>query len=154
MQCLQKTEDCVRCPGSGITDGCKVPYGCWKLNLGPAGAALLTTEPFLQSQIVIFLVFINFLDFENNINVRPFHSQISVCFHFFFFFYRHLLGEYLLLLTTHCGSPLLSDLQAQAFRHFQVWEKLCMSCKFFFIRSFNNKKQVILIFHLNQVSKK
>lgn len=28
-----------------VTDGCKLPWGCWKLNLGPV---LLTAEPSLQ----------------------------------------------------------------------------------------------------------
>ena len=41
----------VRSPGTGITDGCEPPHGCWKLNLGPLEEqpVFLTSEPSLQS---------------------------------------------------------------------------------------------------------
>jgi hypothetical protein len=40
-----------------ITDGCKLPCGCWDLNLGPPEEqlALLTAEPSLQPKIHHFL---------------------------------------------------------------------------------------------------
>jgi hypothetical protein len=30
------TEEKVRCPGTGVTDGCEPPCGCWESNLGAA----------------------------------------------------------------------------------------------------------------------
>lgn len=36
MQCLQRTEDGLGFPGSGVTYGCDPPCQCWKLNIpGP-----------------------------------------------------------------------------------------------------------------------
>ena len=42
-----------RCPGTGITDSCGLPCGCWELNLDPLEEqpVLLTTEPSLQSPL-------------------------------------------------------------------------------------------------------
>jgi hypothetical protein len=39
-----------------ITDGCEPPWGCWALNSGPLekSSVLLTAEPSLQPQMVIF----------------------------------------------------------------------------------------------------
>jgi hypothetical protein len=41
-------------PGTGATDGCELPCGCWELNLGPLKEhlVLLTAEPPLQPQYV------------------------------------------------------------------------------------------------------
>ena len=37
----------VRCPGTGVTDSCELPCGCWELNSGPLEEqpVLLTAEP-------------------------------------------------------------------------------------------------------------
>jgi hypothetical protein len=45
-RCLQRLEQ-TDLPGTGITNGCKPPDGCWKLNLGPLEEqpVLLTAEP-------------------------------------------------------------------------------------------------------------
>ena len=41
----------LRSPGTGVTDGCEPPCGCWELNPGPIEEkpVLLATEPSLQS---------------------------------------------------------------------------------------------------------
>ena len=46
----------IRSPGTGVTDSCELPCGCWELNLCPLGEqpALLTSEPSLQP-LVSFL---------------------------------------------------------------------------------------------------
>ena len=31
----QRSEESVRSSGTGATDSCEPPYGCWELNLGP-----------------------------------------------------------------------------------------------------------------------
>jgi hypothetical protein len=43
----QKPEEGVRCPGTGVKNGCEPPGVCWELNLGLLGeqSVLLTTEP-------------------------------------------------------------------------------------------------------------
>jgi hypothetical protein len=47
--CPWRSEEGVRCPGTEIIiDGCKLPCGCWELNLGPLSPVLLASEPFLQ----------------------------------------------------------------------------------------------------------
>jgi hypothetical protein len=33
----------VGSPGTGITDSCDLPYGCWQLNLGPLGKQLVSS---------------------------------------------------------------------------------------------------------------
>lgn len=40
--------------GTGVTDGCKILCGCWKLNLGPLPeqTLLLTTEPPVQLLVI------------------------------------------------------------------------------------------------------
>ena len=40
----------VRAPGTGATDSCELPCGCWELNSDPLEDRIvpLTTEPFLQ----------------------------------------------------------------------------------------------------------
>lgn len=49
-RCLQRLEQ-TDLLGTGVTDGCKSPNGCWKQNLGPLEeqTALLTAESSLQS---------------------------------------------------------------------------------------------------------
>lgn len=53
--CLEPTEARKRhwILGSGVTDACEPPCGCWKLNLGPLGEQqmLLSPEPSLQPHI-------------------------------------------------------------------------------------------------------
>ena len=45
--CQRKSEDGVKYPGTGVTDGCEPLYGCWESNLGPLKEQplLLTSEP-------------------------------------------------------------------------------------------------------------
>ena len=31
---LQKPEEGIRTPGTGVTDGCETPCGCWEFHLG------------------------------------------------------------------------------------------------------------------------
>jgi hypothetical protein len=40
----------VRCPGTGVTDSCELPCGCWELNPGPLEdhLVLLVAKPSLQ----------------------------------------------------------------------------------------------------------
>ena len=47
---------CVRFPGTGITDSCKLPCGCWELNQVPLKEQpmVLTAEPSLQFQLHSF----------------------------------------------------------------------------------------------------
>jgi hypothetical protein len=56
-RCLQKSEEGVRSTGTGVTDGCKLPSGCWELNLRPLEEQplFLTAEPSLQPQYKAFL---------------------------------------------------------------------------------------------------
>jgi hypothetical protein len=44
----------VGSPGTGVTDSCELPSGCWELNLGPLGEqpVLLVTEPSFQPSMV------------------------------------------------------------------------------------------------------
>ena len=48
----------VRSPGTGVTDSCELPCGCWELNLGPLQEqhVLLTTEPLLQPPTKIHIL--------------------------------------------------------------------------------------------------
>ena len=52
--CLVPVE-AIRSLGTGVTDSCEQPCGCWELNLGPLEEQemLLTTEPSLQTQNLI-----------------------------------------------------------------------------------------------------
>ena len=53
----------VRYPGTGVTDSCELPCGCWELNPGALEeqAVLLTTEPSLQLIVFSFVfVFVYF----------------------------------------------------------------------------------------------
>jgi len=34
-QCLQRPEEGVRAPGTGVTDGYKLSCGCWELTMDP-----------------------------------------------------------------------------------------------------------------------
>lgn len=40
----------IRNPGTGVTDKCELPCGCWEMNPGPLEElpVLLTTEPCLE----------------------------------------------------------------------------------------------------------
>ena len=44
---VQRPEDCIRYPGTGVTDDCELPCGCQELNSGPVEEqqVLLTAEP-------------------------------------------------------------------------------------------------------------
>lgn len=57
--CPWGSEGGIRAPGTGVTDGCEPPRGCWELDLGWLGEQqmLLTTESSLQPQTVIFSSF-------------------------------------------------------------------------------------------------
>jgi hypothetical protein len=45
----------VEFPGTGVTDRCKLPCGCWKLNPGPLEEQpVLTTYPSLYYQECVF----------------------------------------------------------------------------------------------------
>lgn len=40
----------VGCPGTGVTESCGLPCGCWELNLGKrAVSASITTDPSPQT---------------------------------------------------------------------------------------------------------
>ena len=46
----------VRTPGTGSSDSCELPCGCWELNPGPQEeqSVLLTTDPSLQPLRTMF----------------------------------------------------------------------------------------------------
>ena len=48
--CLWWPEEGIGSPGTGVTDSCELPCGCWELNPGPLEeqSVLLTTGPSLQ----------------------------------------------------------------------------------------------------------
>ena len=48
---MQESEEVIGSPGTGITDDCGPPCGCWESKLGPLQEqpVLLTAEPSLQS---------------------------------------------------------------------------------------------------------
>lgn len=35
----QKPEECNGCPGTGATEGCAPPFGCWEIKLRSSGRA-------------------------------------------------------------------------------------------------------------------
>ena len=51
LTCLVRPEGGDRSPGTGVTDSCEPPRGCWELNPGPLEEqpVLLTDELSLQS---------------------------------------------------------------------------------------------------------
>lgn len=52
---------CVpRYSGTGVTEGCELPCGCWKLNLGrlEEHPVLLRAEPPLRPYFILFYYFI------------------------------------------------------------------------------------------------
>ena len=55
----------IRSLGTGVSDSCELPCGCWELNLGPLKEqlVLLTAEPSLQPP-VMYLKFIVQLTFR------------------------------------------------------------------------------------------
>ncbi|ERE74288.1 E3 ubiquitin-protein ligase [Cricetulus griseus] len=50
-------QEAVGSSGTGVTDSCELPCGCWELNPGPLEEepGLLTTEPYLQPVETEFL---------------------------------------------------------------------------------------------------
>lgn len=48
--------ECIRSPGTEVTNGCKSLYGCWEPNSGPLELqpVLFTVEPLLQPLSVCF----------------------------------------------------------------------------------------------------
>jgi hypothetical protein len=52
----RRPEEGIKYPGTGFTDGCEPPRGCWELNLGllEDQQVLLTTELSIQSPTVRF----------------------------------------------------------------------------------------------------
>jgi len=58
---LQRSEEGIRSPGTGVTDVYELPYWCWELNLGLLlkQHVLLTADPSLLPHILLFkIVFI------------------------------------------------------------------------------------------------
>lgn len=53
----------VRSPGTGVTDSCELPWGCWELNPGPLEEQLvfLIAKPFLQTREVSSSFVLSFL---------------------------------------------------------------------------------------------
>jgi hypothetical protein len=51
-----KSEEGIRFFGTGVTDGCELPFGCLELNLDPLQEQheLLTTEQFLKPMDFFF----------------------------------------------------------------------------------------------------
>jgi hypothetical protein len=35
VRCLLRPEEGIGGPGTGVTDSCEPPRGCWEMNLGP-----------------------------------------------------------------------------------------------------------------------
>lgn len=54
MQCLQRPEEGIIVPGTGVTDGCEQPCESWELNLGllEEQQVLLSTGPCHQADNV------------------------------------------------------------------------------------------------------
>jgi len=54
-------KEMTRSPGTGVTDSCELPCGCWELNSGPLQEQLvfLTTEPSLQPKGDFFFLMLN-----------------------------------------------------------------------------------------------
>ena len=50
LQCLWRLEETTVSPGTGVSGGCELPYGCWEPNSDPLleQQLLLTTGPPLQ----------------------------------------------------------------------------------------------------------
>jgi hypothetical protein len=50
MHCPKRPEEGVRSPGTGVTDGCEPPCGCWEFNSGrmEEQPVFLTVDPSLQ----------------------------------------------------------------------------------------------------------
>lgn len=46
----------IESPGTGVTDSCELPEGCWETNLGPGSSAraarVLTCQAISQAQIL------------------------------------------------------------------------------------------------------
>jgi hypothetical protein len=51
---VQRTEEDIGSPGTGVTGGCEPLFGCWESNLGPVQEkqVFLTTELTLQPPAV------------------------------------------------------------------------------------------------------
>lgn len=58
MQCSQRPEEIIRSPGTGVIDGCEVPYGWWGSNQGllEEQTVVVTVEPSLQLLWYLFLI--------------------------------------------------------------------------------------------------
>lgn len=79
--CLQKSEEGIMSPGTGILDGCKPLCGCEKLNPYSLWGQymLLTTEPCLQS--LIFKIYSEKVKYFPYLflNTQIFHGQRYFC---------------------------------------------------------------------------
>ena len=51
-QCLQRSEEAVRCPRTGVPDGCELPSGCWDLNPSHGGWVRWPLPPPSKEQVV------------------------------------------------------------------------------------------------------
>ncbi|XP_052046945.1 exportin-7 isoform X2 [Apodemus sylvaticus] len=79
----EKPEENMSSPGTGITGGCELPYGCWELNRGPPEEqpVLLNAEPSLQLPLLKRMCY--FSDLRNSIvNSQPPEKQqaMHLCF--------------------------------------------------------------------------
>ena len=55
MQCPWRSGEGVGSPGTAVSNGCYMTYGCWELNPDPLQeqSMLLTPEPALQPHILV-----------------------------------------------------------------------------------------------------
>ena len=56
--CPQRSDESIRFPGTGVTDSCELPCGCWESNPGPLQeqSVRVTTENSLKSSHPAFYV--------------------------------------------------------------------------------------------------
>ena len=53
VHCPKRSEEGVRSLGTGVTDGCELPCGCWESNRSSGGTMLLTAEPSFQPLVYL-----------------------------------------------------------------------------------------------------
>ena len=79
----RRPEKDIKYPGTGVTDNCEPPCGCWELNLGPLQEqqVLLTSEWSLKAPIypLIVLLFLIIISFVLCVSVLP--ADMYVCIH-------------------------------------------------------------------------
>lgn len=72
--CLQRLEEGVVVPGTGVTDSCQLPHGCWQCPLEEQ-SVLLIAEPSLQTLMLFF--FFKFDKYIQNRKVETGRSEIG-----------------------------------------------------------------------------